>query len=74
MGVDPDANPLLSFGRDDDFTDELIKGVCEKNESKPVAPKKSIVQPGAGKAAQGQDEDGANDKKRNIRKKRRGIC
>ena len=29
--VDPDANPLTSFGRDSEFIDELIDGVCEKN-------------------------------------------
>lgn len=28
--VDPDANPLTSFGRDSEFMDELIDGVCEK--------------------------------------------
>lgn len=29
--VDPDANPLTSFGRDSDFMDELIDGIFEKN-------------------------------------------
>ena len=28
--IDPDANPLTSFGRDSEFIDELIDGVCEK--------------------------------------------
>ncbi|SFT96141.1 hypothetical protein SAMN04489724_2993 [Algoriphagus locisalis] len=30
---DPEANPLTSFGRDDVFIDELIKGICEKRDS-----------------------------------------
>jgi hypothetical protein len=29
--IDPDANPLTSFGRDSEFIDELIDGIIEKN-------------------------------------------
>lgn len=31
--ADPDANPLTTFGRDTEFTDELIKGICEKKDT-----------------------------------------
>ncbi|OOG76438.1 hypothetical protein B0E43_08075 [Algoriphagus sp. A40] len=37
--IDPDANPLTSFGRDSDFIDELIQGVYEKNSSSREMPK-----------------------------------
>ncbi|MEB2779915.1 hypothetical protein U3A58_05865 [Algoriphagus sp. C2-6-M1] len=71
--IDPDANPLTSFGRDDDFTEELIQGICEINESKSVVPKESVIQSGIRKETQKLKGNVTVKKQRNTRKKRRGI-
>lgn len=63
--IDPDANPLLS-GRDDEFTDALIEGVCKK-EPKDQIEEKS--QDGNLKTGKSVDEG----KKILGRRKRRGI-
>lgn len=72
--TDPDANPLTSFGRDDEFTEELISGICENKDSTSVTPKESVNLPGLREAAQSKDEGLTEDRQRNSRKKRRGIA
>lgn len=47
--INPDANPLTSFGRNDDFTDVLIKDLCKKTEVESPASKGSIIHSGLGK-------------------------
>ncbi|MEB2776490.1 hypothetical protein SYJ56_14300 [Algoriphagus sp. D3-2-R+10] len=51
--IDPDANPLTSFGRDDDFTNELIKAVCKTNYSESRYSKDSFNLQEYRKTAQG---------------------
>ncbi|SFB35735.1 hypothetical protein [Algoriphagus aquimarinus] len=71
--IDPDANPLISFGRDDDFTEELIKGICEKNDSELKTPKEKVLPSGHLKTAQSQEGKITTRNQRTSRKKRKGI-
>lgn len=71
--IDPDANPLTSFGRDDDFTDELIKGICKTNDSESRQSKESFNLPEYKKTAQGTCNGITIKKQHNTRKKRKGI-
>ncbi|PZX57612.1 hypothetical protein LV84_01740 [Algoriphagus ratkowskyi] len=71
--IDPDANPLTSFGREDDFTEDLINGVCEKNDTIVETSKESDRQLDHVKSKKGMDEDSTIRKQRKTRKKRRGI-
>lgn len=71
-GVDPDANPLTSFRRDYDFTDELIKGVCGEKELAQSAAKAGAVPPG-NRQTHRREEKETGSKKKNNRKIRKGI-
>ncbi|WP_439490122.1 hypothetical protein [Algoriphagus sp.] len=68
--IDPDANPLTSFGRDNDFTEELIKGICEKKEVMSMASKEDTNNSGLQKKFEEPDGIPTVRKKRNTRKKR----
>lgn len=70
--IDPDANPLTSFGRENDFTDELIKGVCEKKEIVILVSNRSTSNSSLQKNHEKPGGKATVRKKRNIRK-RRGI-
>lgn len=72
LGVDPDANPLTSFRRDDDFTDELIKGICGEKELAQSAAKAGTVPPG-NRQTHRREEKETGGKKKNNRKIRKGI-
>ncbi|WP_339870412.1 hypothetical protein [uncultured Algoriphagus sp.] len=71
--IDPDANPLTSFGRDDDFTEELIKGICEKNDSELKTPKENILHSRHSEIAHSKQEKVTSRNQRSSRKKRNGI-
>ncbi len=71
--IDPDANPLTSFGRDDDFTEELIKGICQKTEVESPTSKESIIHSGLKKQIKKMDGNVTVKKKSNTRKKSKGI-
>lgn len=71
--ADSDANPLTSFGRDDDFTDELIKGICGKDKKKEETPKTATIESKNPKSDTGQNEHKALGKRQRTRKKRRVI-
>ena len=66
--IDPVANPLTSFGRDDDLTDELIKGLCQKTEVESPTSKESIISSGLKKQIEKMDEYVA------LKKNRKTIC
>lgn len=68
--IDPDANPLNSFGRDSDFTGELIKGICEKNETVSLASDENTNNSALQKRTGKPDGNATFRKKRNTRKKR----
>lgn len=72
LGVDPDANPLTSFRRDDDFTDELIKGICGEKELAQSAANAGTVPPG-NRQTHRREEKETGGKKKNNRKIRKGI-
>ncbi|WPR77934.1 hypothetical protein [Algoriphagus sp. NG3] len=68
--IDPDANPLTSFGRDNDFTEELIKGICEKKETVSLASNESTSNSTLQKKHDKPYGNATVRKKRNTRKKR----
>ncbi len=68
--IDLDANPLTSFGRENVFTDELIKGICEKNETVSPATKESTSNSNLQKKHEKPDGNATFRKKRNTRKKK----
>ena len=68
--TDPDANPLTSFGRDDVFTDELIKGICEKNETVSLASDENTNNSPLQKRTMKLGRNATNKKKQSTRKKR----
>lgn len=67
--ADPDANPLTSFGRDSDFTEELIKGICEKKDSTSLATKGGTSNTAIQKEIVKPDVNATVRKKRNTKKK-----
>ncbi|MEB2786831.1 hypothetical protein [Algoriphagus persicinus] len=71
--IDPDANPLTSFGRDDDFTEELIKGICQKTEVESPTSTKSIIHSRHSEIAHSKQEKVTSRNQRSSRKKRNGI-
>ena len=68
--TDPDATPLTSFGRDDVFTMELIKGICEKNETVSLASDENTNNSALQKRTMKPDVNATIKKKRSTRKKR----
>tara|TARA_R110002020_G_scaffold422960_1_gene632056 strand:+ start:162 stop:419 length:258 start_codon:yes stop_codon:yes gene_type:complete len=67
--IDPDANPLTSFGRENDFTAELIKGVCEKKENVELVSNRSTSNSSLPKNLEKPDGKATVRKKRNTRKR-----
>jgi|TARA_R110002124_G_scaffold136581_1_gene299482 hypothetical protein len=68
--TDPNANPLTSFGQDDVFTDELIKGICKKNETVSLASDENTNNSALQKRTVKPDGNATIKKKRSTRKKR----
>lgn len=71
--IDSDANPLTSFGRESDYTEELIKGICGKNDSELKTPKESNLQSRHSEIAHSKQEKVTSRNQRSSRKKRNGI-
>lgn len=67
--IDPDGNPLTSLVRDDDFIDELIKGICEKNKTDSLASEENTKNLDLQKRTVKPDGNAAIQKKRSTRKK-----